>query len=153
MRHLTYLAVLAGCLACALALEPLLRVNVLRRWRRLLLTLVPVAAVFVAWDVAAVRLGWWSYDPAQTVGLVLPGRLPVEELLFFLAIPTCAILGFEAVRAVSGYRAGDEAAAGDATATAAAGPDGGPPTTTAAGGAGGGTTAAGGSGSGTGGPR
>jgi lycopene cyclase domain-containing protein len=104
LRHLTYLAVLAACLACAAWLEPVLRVGVLRRWRRLLLTLVPVAAVFVVWDVAAIAAGQWTYDPAQLVGVVLPGRLPLEELLFFLVVPVCAILGFEAVRKVTGRR-------------------------------------------------
>ncbi len=111
MAHLTYLAVLAGCLVGAVWLEPVLRVGVLRRWRRLLLTLVPVAVVFGAWDIAAIRAGHWSYDPGQTTGVRLPGRLPLEELLFFLVVPVCAILAFEAVRTVQrrrGWKAGDE---------------------------------------------
>ena len=108
MRHLTYLAVLGGCLLGALWLEPALRVGVVRRWRRLALTVLPVAVVFVAWDLAAIAAGHWHFDPAQTVGVLLPGGLPLEELLFFLVVPVCAILGFEAVRSVLGWRAGDE---------------------------------------------
>ncbi len=108
MRHLTYLGVLLGCLVGALWLEPILRVNVLRRWRRLLLTLLPVVVVFVAWDLAAIAAGHWTFDPAQTTGLLLPGGLPVEELLFFVVVPVCAVLGFEAVRAVLRRPAGDE---------------------------------------------
>jgi lycopene cyclase domain-containing protein len=104
LRHLTYLGVLAACMACAVWLEPALRVGVLRQWRRLLLTLAPVVAVFVVWDVVAITAGQWSYDPAQLVGLTLPGRLPLEELLFFIVVPLCAILGFEAVRKVTGRR-------------------------------------------------
>jgi lycopene cyclase domain-containing protein len=100
VRHLTYLAVLAGCLAGALWLEPVLRLGVLRRWRRLLVAVLPVAAVFVLWDVAAIAAGHWSFDPEQTTGVLLPGRLPLEELLFFLVVPVCAVLGFEAVRKV-----------------------------------------------------
>jgi lycopene cyclase domain-containing protein len=100
VRHLTYLIVLVACLAGALWLEPVLRVGVLRRWRRLVLTLAPVALVFVAWDLAAIAAGHWDYDPAQLIGVTLPGRLPLEELLFFLVIPVCAILAFEAVRKV-----------------------------------------------------
>jgi lycopene cyclase domain-containing protein len=96
----TYLAVLAGCLFGALWLEPVLRVNVLRRWRRLLLTVVPVAVVFVGLDLAAINAGLWTFDRRQTTGVLLPGRLPLEELLFFLVVPVCAVLGFEAVRAV-----------------------------------------------------
>jgi lycopene cyclase domain-containing protein len=108
VRHLAYLLVLAGCLAAALWLEPIFKVNVFRRWRRLLLTLLPVAAVFAAWDLAAIAAGHWRFDPAQTTGVVLPGGLPLDEVLFFLVVPLCAILGFEAVRAVLRKPAGDE---------------------------------------------
>ena len=104
MRHLTYLAVLAGCLAGALWLEPTLRVGVLRQWRRLVLTLAPVVAVFVVWDLLAIAAGHWSFDPAQTTGVVFPGGLPLDELLFFVVVPICAVLGFEAVRKVLGDR-------------------------------------------------
>jgi lycopene cyclase domain-containing protein len=108
LTHLTYLAVLAGCLAGALWLEPVLRVGVLRRWRRLALAVLPVAAVFLLWDLAAVAARHWRYDPRQVCGVWLPGGVPLEEVLFFLVVPVCAVLGFEAVRKVRGWRAGDE---------------------------------------------
>jgi lycopene cyclase domain-containing protein len=104
MRHLTYLGVLAVCLVSAVWLEPVLRVGVLRQWRRLLATLVPIVVVFSLWDVAAIAAGHWQYDPAQILGVVLPGHLPVEEVLFFVVVPLCAILGFEAVRKVTRWR-------------------------------------------------
>ena len=108
MRHLAYLSVLAGCLLAALWLEPVLKVNVLRRWRRLVLTVVPVVLVFVLWDLAAIAAGHWTFDPAQTTGVLFPGGLPLDEVLFFVVVPVCAILGFEAVRAVLRKPAGDE---------------------------------------------
>jgi lycopene cyclase domain-containing protein len=107
MRHVTYLAVLAACLAAALWLEPVLRVGVVRRWRRLLVTLIPVVAIFVAWDIAAIAAGHWHYDSGQVLGIMLPGRLPVEELLFFVVVPICSVLGFEAVRRVTRWPAHD----------------------------------------------
>jgi len=109
VARLSYVAVLVLCLAGALWLEPLLKVNVFRRWRRLALAVLPTLVLFGLWDVAAIAAGHWSYDLRQLTGIVLPGRLPVEELLFFLVVPTCAILGFEAVRAVKPHwRAGDD---------------------------------------------
>ncbi|MGE5764096.1 MAG: lycopene cyclase domain-containing protein [Mycobacterium leprae] len=102
MTRLTYLAVLAGCLLVTLPLELLLHVGVYRRWPQLLRAVLPVAAVFVGWDVVATRAGWWRFDERQTLGLTLPGGLPLEELLFFLVVPTCAVLGYEAVRRVRG---------------------------------------------------
>lgn len=103
MRHLIYLAVLAGCLIGTAPLEVFLRVHVYARWKRLLLTLVPVVVVFVGWDLYAISRHHWSYDRRQTTGVVLPGHLPLEELLFFLVIPACAVLTLEAVRKVTGW--------------------------------------------------
>jgi lycopene cyclase domain-containing protein len=100
VRHFVYLSVLLGCLVGALWLEPVLRVGVLRRWRRLLLTLLPVVVVFTAWDLAAIAAGHWTFDERQITGVLLPGGLPLEELLFFVVVPVCAVLGFEAVRKV-----------------------------------------------------
>jgi len=97
LSHLTYLALLAACLVATAPLEFVLHVGVYRQWRRLLLTLLPVVVVFVAWDVYAIAQGMWSYDSAYLVGVTLPGRLPLEELLFFAVIPTCTVLTYEAV--------------------------------------------------------
>jgi len=111
MRHLTYLAVLAACLAGALWLEPVRRVNVLRRWRRLALTIAIVVVAFGTWDALAIRAGHWSFDPHQITGVRLPGHVPIEEVLFFVVVPLCTICGFEAVRGVLRRPAGDEAPA------------------------------------------
>ncbi len=64
--------------------------------------------VFALWDFAAIAAGHWTFDPRQTTGILLLGALPLEEVLFFVVVPVCAILGFEAVRAVLGWPAGDE---------------------------------------------
>ncbi|MEP6464005.1 MAG: lycopene cyclase domain-containing protein [Frankiaceae bacterium] len=107
--RLLYLGVLAVSLAgTALPLELRLHTRVFTRWRRLLLTLLPVVALFTGWDLWAIARHHWRYDPRQTTGIELPGHLPLEELLFFVVIPICAILAFEAVRAVRGWPAGDE---------------------------------------------
>jgi lycopene cyclase domain-containing protein len=105
--RLTYLLVLAGCLVGTTPLEVALHTRVYARWRRLLLTLLPVLAVFTVWDVLAIRAHHWAYDPRQTTGLRV-GNVPIEELLFFLVIPVCSVLALEAVRAVRGWPVGDE---------------------------------------------
>lgn len=106
MRY-AYLLVMAFCVTGTLPLEVVLRTRVYARWRRLLFTLLPVLVVFVTWDVLAIRAGHWSYDPRQTVGVLL-GNVPVEELVFFLVVPICSVLALEAVRAVKGWPMGDE---------------------------------------------
>src|SRR5262249_40600663 len=82
VRHLADPAVLAACLVGTAPLELFLRTRVYRRPLRLLLTLGPVVAVFVAWDLYAIARGHWRFDRRSTSGIVLPGRLPLEELLF-----------------------------------------------------------------------
>ena len=107
MRQLSYLAVLGFIVIGTMWLEVLLRTRVIRRWRRLLLTLVPVIALFTVWDLYAIAAGHWWFDPDQTTGIVLPGGVPIEEILFFAIIPLAAILTLEAVRSVKGWPAGD----------------------------------------------
>ena len=106
MRHLTYLALLVGCLVVTAPLEIVLRVRVYARWRRLLLALVPEFVVFVAWVLYAIAAGHWDYSATRTLDVRLPGGIPVEEVLFFLVVPVCAILALEAVRKVTGWNAG-----------------------------------------------
>ena len=108
MRHLAYAAMLAFVVLGTLPLEVWLGVRVYRQWRRLLLTLACVVPVFVVWDLYAIAEGHWDFDPEQTTGLLLPGGLPVEELLFFVLVPTAALLSVEAVRRVKGWPLGDE---------------------------------------------
>jgi lycopene cyclase domain-containing protein len=101
-----YLLVLAGCVVVTLPLEVVLGARVYRQPRRLLLTLLPVVAVFVTWDVLAIRAGQWTYHHLAGARI---GSLPVEELLFFLVVPTCSILTLEAVRRTRpSWRVGDE---------------------------------------------
>lgn len=96
--HLAYLLILLACFLGTLPLELALHTRVYARWPRLLVALVPVVIVFGCWDLLAIHQGTWSYAHRYLVGVFLPGRLPLEEVLFFLVVPTCAVLTFEAVR-------------------------------------------------------
>jgi lycopene cyclase domain-containing protein len=100
MRHLTYLAVLAFCLLCTAPLAVWLRRSVFADVRRLALTFGVTFVVFVTWDLYAIHAGHWSYDRGRTTGVVLPGSLPLEEALFFVVVPLCIVLTFEAVDAL-----------------------------------------------------
>lgn len=99
MRHLLYIGLLLACLLGTLPLEFVLHTRVYARWRRLVATLVPIVLVFGTWDLVAAAQHTWRYDGRYLIGVYLPKHLPIEELLFFVVIPTCAILTLEAVRA------------------------------------------------------
>jgi lycopene cyclase domain-containing protein len=110
VRHIVYLLLLVACLIATLPLELLLGTRVYARWRRLLGALLPTLLVFGLWDMWAIATRTWRYNNAYLVGVTLPGRLPLEELLFFVVVPTCAILTLEAVRVRRpGWLIGDEA--------------------------------------------
>ncbi|MBB3675661.1 lycopene cyclase domain-containing protein [Modestobacter versicolor] len=114
MGHLTYLSLLVGCLVVTAPLELLLGVRVYARWRRLVLAVLPEFAVFVVWVLYAIAEGHWDYSDDHTLGVRLPGGIPVEEVLFFLVVPLASVLALEAVRKVTGWDAGYPAEEADA---------------------------------------
>jgi lycopene cyclase domain-containing protein len=104
VERLQYLGVLGMCVLVTLPLEFLFEARVWRRPRRLMVALVPASALFVAWDLWASSTGVWSFSRRYTIGVTVPGGMAIEELLFFLVIPTCGLLTLEAVRNVRAGR-------------------------------------------------
>lgn len=94
---------LAFVLVGTLPLHRFYHLSVLRQPLRLLAAIVPVAMLFIAWDLVATAAGHWHFDPAQTFTVRLWG-LPLEEYAFFLVIPLAGILTFEAVTVASSRR-------------------------------------------------
>ena len=89
-----YLGLLGLCVTVTLPLEIIGGGRVYRRPKALLITLAPVVVLFGGWDLLAVRHGEWQYSRRYTLGW-WPLGLPVEEWLFFLVVPTCAMLTYE----------------------------------------------------------
>jgi lycopene cyclase domain-containing protein len=83
-------------------IEFVFKANLRRRIKRVALAILPVAAVFIAWDWYATVAGHWGFDYEQTIGIIGPFGLPLEEYLFFLVIPLAAIWTLEGVRYVLG---------------------------------------------------
>lgn len=98
MDRFEYLALMGACVAVTLPLEFTFRARVYRRPRRLLRAMAAPVVFFVVWDVVAIARGHWTFTERYVTGWELPGALPVEELAFFLVIPVCALLTFEASR-------------------------------------------------------
>ena len=53
--------------------------------------------VFVIWDIIATARGHWDFNPAYVTGLYI-FNLPVEEVLFFVVVPFCALFTWESVK-------------------------------------------------------
>lgn len=97
MDRWQYLAVMAACLLVTLPLELVLGARVWRRPRRTARVLAPVVAAFYLWDAWAIAEGHWWFADRYVTGVVLPLGVPLEELVFFVVIPMCALLTYEAV--------------------------------------------------------
>jgi lycopene cyclase domain-containing protein len=101
LRHWSYVAMLAFCLAGTLPLVPAFRLRGGWQPRRLVVTIVVAGTPFLVWDLYATAAGHWRFDAAQTLPWRVAG-LPLEEVAFFVVIPLVTVLTFEAVRAVRG---------------------------------------------------
>jgi lycopene cyclase domain-containing protein len=102
MSHIQYLLVLGACVVATVPLEVLFGARVWRRPLRLAKALAVPVVVFVGWDIAAVAHHQWGYNRRYITGLYLPGRLPIEELVFFVVVPVCSLLTFEVVSRMLG---------------------------------------------------
>ncbi len=100
MLRFSYVAMLLFTVVGSFWLEIFLKVRVLKRIKRVILSIAPVAIVFLIWDAYAIAKKHWYFDPNQTLGIKLPFDIPLEELLFFVIVPLAAILTIEAVRSV-----------------------------------------------------
>lgn len=102
MDRWQYLFVLGACLAITAPLE-ILGAGVYRRGGRAARAVLPVAAIFVVWDVIAIAAHIWSYNSQFVTGISVGGLIPIEELLFFVVIPLCGLLTYNAVDTILGW--------------------------------------------------
>ena len=98
MLKFAYFAMLIFTMLGSFWLEIFLKVGVLRRIKRVSLSILPVATIFLIWDYYAVSQGHWWFDEKQVVGIYGPKGIPLEEFLFFIVVPLASLLTIEAVR-------------------------------------------------------
>jgi len=94
-----YLAMLGFVVIASWWLELVFKLRVLRHPRRLGLTLLIAIPAFILWDAYAIDQGHWFFDYNQMTGIIGPLGVPLEEYLFFIAIPIAAVLTWEGVGA------------------------------------------------------
>ena len=109
MLKFGYLAMISFTIFGSFWLEIVLKIGVLRRLKRLILSIFPIAVLFLIWDAYAISQGHWYFDESQILGIYGPFNIPLEEFLFFTFVPIAAIMTIEAVRSVKGHwKVGDE---------------------------------------------
>ena len=109
MLKFGYVAMIVFTIIGSFWLEVALNIGVLRRAKRLALSIFPVSLFFLAWDAYAIDQGHWYFDEKQILGIIGPFDIPLEEFLFFTFIPIAAVMTIEAVRMVKKHwPVGDE---------------------------------------------
>jgi lycopene cyclase domain-containing protein len=74
--------------------------GVYRQPWRTIRSVAPVALVFLVWDAVAISANVWTYNPRYIIGVHIGFGVPLEELLFFIVIPLCGLLTYNAVTAM-----------------------------------------------------
>lgn len=73
------------------------KIHFISKLPKYLIGLIPVFLLFLPWDIWFTALGVWGFNPDYLTGLYLV-NLPVEEWLFFLAIPVASGFIYENVK-------------------------------------------------------
>ena len=97
LDHFQYLLLMACCLLITLPLEFVLSARVYRRAAGLAFAIIPVVIIFSVWDIVGILRDHWSYSARFTTGWKLIFGMPIEELVFFIVVPICGLLTYEAV--------------------------------------------------------
>lgn len=101
MEKLHYLFVLGFIAACAIFIAVTFRINVKGFWKTFLLTDSIVLVVYLSWDYWAIAKRNWYFDSNQVLGTFILGKLPVEEILFFIVVPFTSVLTFLALKKIT----------------------------------------------------
>lgn len=100
----TYAMILIFCLGITAPLEFLSHNGVYRRPSLFLRAIWLPSSIYIVWDVIATRFNHWTFT-AEHVSTFSIFGLPIEEIMFFVIIPLCAVLSYEAVCRLLGERA------------------------------------------------
>jgi len=66
------------------------------KWKKFFWSVIMPALLFIVWDIVFTAKGIWSFNPEYHLGLKIL-LLPIEEWLFFLAVPFACIFIIETI--------------------------------------------------------
>lgn len=68
-----------------------------KRWKYLLPAIVISMIIFICWDIIFTHIGCWTFNPKYISGIYI-FKLPLEEYLFFIAVPYACAFSFYAIK-------------------------------------------------------
>ena len=108
MARFNYLQVLIFIWACAIFIAAVFRVRVQRFWRNFLITDLCILVIYLIWDYWAISRKNWYFDEAQILGVKILGKIPIEEILFFVIVPFTSLLTYLALKKLTKWSARPE---------------------------------------------
>jgi len=81
----TYLSIILAWALIPILLQTGFAADILWHYRKLvLLSIIPITGYLCIVDSLAINSGTWTISPAQSTGIMVFSRLPIEEMVFFL---------------------------------------------------------------------
>ena len=103
MENLHYSYVLIFVAICAVGVNFAFKLQFSKKLKLFLFTDALILVIYLIWDFWAVSKGSWFFDPNQILGIMLFGKLPIEEVLFFIIVPMMSILVYLALTKLTGW--------------------------------------------------
>lgn len=94
MEKYLYLALMLFSISYPLAQSFEHRITYYRQWKYLFPAIAITAFVFIVWDHWFTVIGVWEFNPRYVLGLFFL-ELPIEEWMFFIAVPFASIFIYE----------------------------------------------------------
>ncbi len=67
-----------------------------KQWKFLFPSILLTMVIFIPWDMAKTYLTVWGFNPEYLLGIYI-GNLPVEEWMFFIAIPYACLFTYHSL--------------------------------------------------------
>lgn len=93
----TYFIILLLSIAGPLALSFDRKVAFYKKWKYVFPAMILPAVFFIVWDCIFTHNGVWSFNSRYITGLHV-FNIPLEEALFFFAVPYCCVFIYECIR-------------------------------------------------------